>query len=95
MLQTSGGGIGGTGGGAGAIGGAMHHSGSGSGSHTPMDIDEGIEIPPEKVNKLDTKKLLVFIKTSYLCKYSNIDRSSGKHTCFRHSVFEEVGEALV
>ena len=57
MLQTSGGGIGGTGGGAGTIGGAMHHSGSGSGSHTPMDIDEGIEIPPEKVNKLDTKKL--------------------------------------
>ena len=56
MLQTSGGGIGGTGGGAGAIGGAMHHSGSGSGSHTPMDIDEGIEIPPEKVNKLDTTK---------------------------------------
>ena len=56
VLQTSGGGIGGTGGGAGAIGGAMHHSGSGSGSHTPMDIDEGIEIPPEKVNKLRHKK---------------------------------------
>ena len=34
----------------------MHHSGSGSGSHTPMDIDEGIEIPPEKVNKLRHKK---------------------------------------
>ena len=40
---------GGAGGEAAGLGGPLHHSGSGSGSHTPMEIDEGIEIPPEKV----------------------------------------------
>ena len=40
---------GGAGGEGAGLGGPLHHSGSGSGSHTPMDIDEGIEIPPEKV----------------------------------------------
>ena len=49
-----GGSSGGTGGSAGAIGGPMHHSGGGSGTHTPMDIDEGIEIPAEKVNDENT-----------------------------------------
>ena len=49
-LQVGGGG-GGAGGGTGNIGGPLHQGGSGSGSHTPMDIDEGIEIPSEKVKE--------------------------------------------
>jgi len=50
-----GGGSGGSGGGAGNLGGPIHHSGSGSGSHTPMDIDEGIEIPAEKVKNFKSE----------------------------------------
>lgn len=51
----------GGGGGGGAMGGPLHHSGSGSGSHTPMDIDEGIEIPSEKACVLKGHDSEVFI----------------------------------
>jgi hypothetical protein len=51
--------VGGTGGSTGAIGGPMHHSGTGSGSHTPMEIDEGIEIPAEKVDYFTVEESLL------------------------------------
>jgi hypothetical protein len=44
------GGVAGAGGDAAGLGGPLHHGGSGSGTHTPMDIDEGIEIPAEKAS---------------------------------------------